>query len=232
MTINLFKPDQDHGRQGTLACFFQSLGEANLRPDFARYDSTQVRVTYPNRPSYRGLGQPEGFESILKSSHRDNLAVIVQKKQEGAKVKCGLTVQNTSMTDWPYREAFDTAYRAYRARTGASVKEVAEALGKSVGTLNSYRRPKDSITPPPEVLVKAANLFGIPVDDLLPDYRSMGSVKADLAGLSEVDIYRITEAARMLSDGAATQEERDLMLAALRERRDLLATMKRVSQRG
>ncbi len=232
MTLKVFKTDQHRSRQGTPTCSFDSFGKAHLRPDLSRYDSTQVRVTYPNRPCYSGLVQPEGFESFLKSAHTDYFAVKLQNVKTTSIQFIGLPVQNVSMSDWPYRDAFDTAYRAYRDRTGATVKDIADALGKSVGTLNSYRRPKDSITPPPEVLVKAANLFGIPVDSLLPDYRSMGNVKSDLAGMSEVDMYRIAEAARMLTDGAATQEERDLMLAALRERRDLLATMKRVTSRS
>jgi hypothetical protein len=52
------------------------------------------------------------------------------------------------MTHWVYRDAFDARYREYRKRTKATVKEVADALGKSASSINSWRRKGGGTTPP------------------------------------------------------------------------------------
>jgi transcriptional regulator with XRE-family HTH domain len=128
---------------------------------------------------------------------------------------------------WIYSEAFDRRYREFRERTGASNEDVARALGKSEGTINSYRRKHDAITPDPETLLKAAELFGCNIFEFMPDYRAIQAVRIGVAELTDLDIYRISESARMLTDPGSTQEERDMMVQGLRELQDKIARLKR-----
>ena len=231
MPGQILKANQHSGGQSSERSGFKRLRQRNLRNNLPRDNAAEVRVTNPNRLGYSGLSQPNGSEPCLESNHPRQFAAALQKVNSEATLLLALHGQNGSMSEWPYREAFDKHYREYRARTGASLAEVAAALGKHPGTVNSYRRQKEAITPPPEVLVKAAQLFNCDVTEFMPDYKMLAEARAEVAGLSEVDIYRISEATRILNDGTFTQEEKDLLIQAIRERRDLLNTVKRTQRR-
>ena len=136
--------------------------------------------------------------------------------------------QNLGMAKhWLYSEAFDRRYREYRTRTGASNEDVARALKVSPWTLNSYRRKHDAITPEDETLLLASDLFGCDIFEFMPDYRAIRASGRDVTTLTDLDIYRISESSRMLTDPSSSQEERDMMVQAIRELQDRLARAKK-----
>lgn len=122
---------------------------------------------------------------------------------------------------WIYRDEFNTRYHEYRARTGATNKEVAERLGVAEGTLNGYRRTIMPWKPSEKVCVAAAKLFGCSVYEFMPDYG--GLVSEDL---TPVDQYRVREIKKLLTDPGLSDAEKDMILAAARERWALIQQIK------
>jgi len=127
---------------------------------------------------------------------------------------------------WPFRDAFDGHYRAYRKRTGETNEKVAERLGVAVDTLNGYRRTKGSRTPPPKVLVEAARIFGCSIHDLMPNYLSVSDVATDQTSATEMDRYRISAATLMLLNPSFSQSERDILLESMQRCEDLIRRVK------
>lgn len=85
------------------------------------------------------------------------------------------------MPRWNYRDAFDAEYKAFRARTGWTVDQVAEALGKSVNMLNGYRREHGSI-PPDDVIYRAAELFGCEPTRFMYGPAKWNSIRGSIMG--------------------------------------------------
>jgi transcriptional regulator with XRE-family HTH domain len=54
--------------------------------------------------------------------------------------------------------------RENRQTSGLSRDDVAQAIGKTVGTVRNYEQGR--IVPPPHVLVQLADLYGVAVDEL------------------------------------------------------------------
>lgn len=229
MGIKRRKANQNNGGESSVGFGLEGQGEGGLGPDLSIDNQGKVAVPNPYATRQVRLTEASGSESLLQSAHAARFASPRQKnKGASSAIKPG-GVHNGRMSNsgWPYRDAFDRYYREYRERTGATIEQVAASLGRAVGTLNSYRRKRGAITPEPEVLVKAAQLFGCDVHEFMPDYQLLAAARSEVAELTDMDVYRTSEAARILTDGTISQEERDLLLQALRASRELLVKGKK-----
>lgn len=103
------------------------------------------------------------------------------------------------MPRWKYRDAFDAEYWAFRERTGWTVDQVAEALGKSVNMLNGYRRENGSV-PPDEVIYKAAELFGCEPTRFMDDPAAASIFGKGYGSMTRSRVDTIQRAMRILSD--------------------------------
>lgn len=229
MGRQIFKANQHGSGQGTPRGSFKRLRQRHLGHDFARDDATEVGVTNSNRLGYSGLGEASGLKTFLQGSHDTKFVSTTQKAQWESGWKFVASEQNVRMSGWTYRDAFDLRYLEYTKRTKATAPEVATALGVAVDTLNSYRRKTKPTEPPPEVLVKAAQLFGCDVYEFMPNWGLLAAVGADPTRMDELQLHRVAEGARALTDPKLTPEELDLILRALKEQREMIYTVRRVT---
>lgn len=178
-----------------------------------RNNQGHMAVPNPNLCSQSGLGDPEGFESCLEVAHASKFTAPLQKVNSAANFQVLQTPYNASMANWIYRDAFDARYREYRKHTGATVEDIAQALGKSVSSVNSWRRKGGGTTPPKEALIKAAVLFGCSPFEFMVDDRLLVEELPQTSSMSPMTRERFGKMAQHLQDLPLSEYDIDILFA-------------------
>lgn len=175
------------------------LRVVNRRGRFAADNPVEMGLNASNLPPDEPEGPAFGADDGAEVLHASNFVSSLQKVKS---VDGGLfagSLHDSPMPRWKYRDAFDAEYWAFRERTGWTVDQVAEALGKSVNMLNGYRRENGSV-PPDEVIYKAAELFGCEPTRFMDDPAAASIFGKGYGSMTRSRVDTIQKAMRILSD--------------------------------
>jgi len=192
VTFKKLRPGNANNRGDALGVMYRGR-------DLAADDAMEMRLFAANLPPDVAEGPALCADDGSKVLHASKFVARLQKVKMADSGQFAGSLHDSGMPRWRYRDAFDAEYKAFRDRTGWTVDQVAEALGKSVNMLNGYRRDHGSV-PPDEVIYKAAELFGCEPTRFMDDPAAATVFGKGYGAMTRGRMDTIQDAMRILSD--------------------------------